>query len=669
MTTSSFIRFQSRPLNEIRPAGWLHDFLERQANGLTGNVAVSGYPYGYKFWGTKEDHTKGSYDVWWPYEQTAYWIDGALKCGYLSGRDELYRAAREEIDFAIEHADPDGYIGPEHLRAKDRWPHAVFFRAVLAQYEITGDERYRDALIRHYRSTPHPLDWDRDVTGVEILLNLYQDSGQADLLSMAEDLYTRFNDRWPAHDAALNTLSSDAELSEHGVTFNEIAKLAAMLYGATGQPEYLNAARHGYAKLDRQARLADGQHSSSEEIRGNTTRDMHETCDITDHTWALYYLLQVTGEAQYADQIEHIIFNALPGSITKDFRALQYFSCANQVIATNSSNHNLFMRGLNWMSYRPDHEVQCCPGNVHRAMPNYISRMWLRSAAGGIVAALYGPGSLHTTIGAAEIPVTIIAQTRYPYQQAIDFSIEPAEPISFPFTVRIPTWCTQARLLINGQAIDGELQPGSFFTLDRLWQPADIVRLELPFELAIEHWPAGGVSLTYGPLTLALPIAARAEIEAENSTIAQRKTALGDQYQPRPTIVRPDFPAWNLYPIEPWNYAVKVDEASLCDLKVEWNDQCRDPLDAANPAFKVRVPARRVRGWHIVHTQRTKQYCHWIENGKFQLSLRTIPGDFYFTPPLPDPERLASRLSSEVEEIELIPYGSTLLRMTVFPQA
>ncbi len=188
------------PLRQVRPAGWLQDFLQRQATGLTGNVAVSGYPYGYKFWGTRDDNTKGSYAAWWPYEQTAYWIDGALKCGYLAGDDELYRQALEEVDFAVEHAAEDGFIGPDSLRDKDRWPHAVFFRAVLAQYEITGDRRYLDALIRHYRSTPHPLGWDRDVTGVEILLYLYHASGEPDLLEKAESLYARFNEKWPGHD-------------------------------------------------------------------------------------------------------------------------------------------------------------------------------------------------------------------------------------------------------------------------------------------------------------------------------------------------------------------------------------------------------------------------------------------------------------------------------------
>ena len=53
MSALPYSRLHSIPLRSIRPAGWLQDFLNRQSKGLTGNVAVSGYPYGYKFWGSK----------------------------------------------------------------------------------------------------------------------------------------------------------------------------------------------------------------------------------------------------------------------------------------------------------------------------------------------------------------------------------------------------------------------------------------------------------------------------------------------------------------------------------------------------------------------------------------------------------------------------------------
>jgi uncharacterized protein len=112
-----------------------------------------------------------------------------------------------------------------------------------------------------------------------------------------------------------------------------------------------------------------------------------------------------------------------------------------------------------------------------------------------------------------------------------------------------------------------------------------------------------------------------------------------------------------------------VDEDSLGDLRVVWNEGCRDPLEVANPPLTVYVKARRVKGWRIVHSRRIKQFGHWTENGKFCRGLRTIQGDFQLTPPLPDPNRLAERLYNETEVIGLIPYGATLLRVIAFPQA
>src|SRR5919202_4246256 len=302
-----------------------------------------------------------------------------------------------EIDQALAHAAPDGFIGPDLFRTRDRWSYTIFFRAVLAQYAISGDRRYLDALVRHYHSTPHPLNFGRDVTGVEILLALSAETGQADLLEAARDLYARFNRQTTDLDVdyALAGMRSDKPVTTHGVAFNEIAKLGALLFAATGDQENLAATLNAYAKVARDHVLADGLHSCAEAMSGRDPLASHETYNITDYTWSLGYLVSITGDAHFADQIERVVFNALPGAITKDFKALQDISCHNQGAATHASNHNPMARGDNRMSYRPGHPVQYCTGNSQRALPNFVERMWMRGQgdqAEETVAVLFGPG-------------------------------------------------------------------------------------------------------------------------------------------------------------------------------------------------------------------------------------------------------------------------------------
>lgn len=663
-----YARFQSTELRETKPTGWIQEYLIRQCNGLTGHIEASGYPFGQKYWGSQTGDAAGSYAPWWPYEQTGYWLDGALKCAYLVGDQPLYQRTREEIDDALSHAAPDGFIGPDSLREQDRWPHTVFFRAVLAQCEITGDPRYIKALVQHYQSMPHPMKSDRDVTGVEILVALFAETGDPSLLKQAETLFQQFNQKFPDHDTSIEGLTSDRVSTEHGVTFNEIAKLGAILYSADGRQDFLDAARLGYAKLDRDQLLSDWLHSCSEHLRGRDPLDSHETCDITDHTWSLGYLLQATGDVKYADRIEEVMFNAAPGAVTKDFKALQYFSCPNQFIATSTSNHNLFLRGYNWMSYRPDTEVQCCPGNVHRAMPNYVNRMWLRGPHGAIVAALYGPGELHTTVD--HQPVTITQTTAYPFEPAVEFIISPEHALEFTFTVRLPAWCRRPALTVNGQPIEDTIIPGSFHPIKRLWQPGDRVHIDLPYHLYMAFWPENGVSIHYGPLTLSLPIAAKAEVETEDSSERQRQMIHGDFYTPHPHPALPEFPAWNLYPTSQWNYALCVDPDTLEKVaRINWHPVNGYPFDLSNPVVTVTLPARMVKDWTLIHSDAVIQAANWVEKGIWKSGTREIQGDFTFTPPLPDPETLSDRLSDKIEWIELVPYGNTLLRMTVFPQA
>jgi hypothetical protein len=669
MFTLPHSRYLPISLPQIHPDGWIMEFLKRQCTGISGHPLASGYPLDHAFWGNPAP-TLSVNDPnmsWWPYEQTAYWVDGALKAGFLAGDEAVYRMALAEIDQAIEQASPDGFIGPDMFRRQNRWPYAIFFRAVLSQYGISGDRRYLDALIRHYHSEPHPMGFGRDVSGAEILLALYAETGQLDLLETAQDLYKRFNHLSTAldFDCSLAGMRSEKTVTMHGVTFNELTKLGALFYAATGDHESLVATLHAYAKVERDHLLADGLHSGAEAMSGHDALDSHESCNITDYTWALGHLLQITGEAHFADQIERVIYNALPGAITKDFKALQYFSCPNQLVANNTSNHNWMSRGDNRMTYRPGHPVQCCTGNIQRAMPNFVERMWMRGQAtqgDEIAAALFGPGRLDTQV--AGTGLTIREDTRYPFEETILFTLTPEQPVRFAFSVRIPGWCRKPVITINGQPLAENLTPGSFQRIEREWHPGDQVTLWLPFEPVLKRWPNGGVSLEFGPLTLSLPVAAPLEIDTDEDWEQTPETFRLSG--PQQTI--PGFPRYRLSPISPWAYALAVDEDSLARMaRVTWNPPHGFPFGTDNPALLVSVPARRVKDWALVETNQVIRALPSFEDGKFSMLERTVDGHFTLTPPLPDPECLSERLSNEIEWIDLVPYGNTLLRLTVFP--
>lgn len=674
MTASSYSLYTSIPLSQIRPAGWLMEFLKRQCSGITGHPQASGYPLDHTFW-NKPTQPLDILDpgmAWWPYEQTAYWVDGALKTGFLAGDESVYAMARSVIDQAIQQAAPDGFIGPDMFRTQNRWPYTIFFRAVLAQYAISGDRHYIDALIRHYHSTPHPMNFGRDVAGAEILLALYAVTGLADLLAEAQDLYDRFNRQSTSLDAdcSLAGMRSDKVVTMHGVTFNELAKLGALFYAVTGDEDSLAATLHAYAKVERDNLLADGLHSGAEGMSGHAPLESHETCNNSDYTWSLGHLMQITGNVHFADQIERVIFNALPGTITKDFKSLQYFSCPNQLLATNTSNHNLMSRGDNRMAFRPGHPVQCCTGNIQRAMPNFVERMWMRRVgqdgqSDEIVAALFGPGRLETQVGGTAL--TIEADTRYPFEETVRFTLTPEHSARFIFSVRIPEWCHEPVITINGKKLGQTLIPGTFQRIEREWVPDDQVVVMLPFALALKRWPQDGISLEYGPLTLSLSVETSLEIETvDDSAQTPDEFRLTNLDNGRQNL--PGFPSYRLLPAGPWAYALAVDENSLAQLaKVTWNPPFEFPLDLGSPALRVSVPARKVKDWTLVETDQVIRALPSFENGKFSMLEGSLDGHFILTPPLPDPETLPARLADEVEWIDLVPYGNTLLRLTVFP--
>ena len=612
----------------IEPQGWLQTMLQRQHDGLTGHPEALSYPYNSCLWAgeiSRSDETYG--ENWWRYEQTAYYTDGLLRLGYELGDDAMVAKAMEGIEYTLANPNEKGVLGNRTL-VGITWPMSVFFRVLQAKYEHDGDERIPTALERHYLNftvddLAGGIVGGRNIMSIEGILWTYGKTGNPALLKLAEDAWA-VQDKFAVDETAI---MSQEPFYMHSVTFCEMLKLPLLLYAYTGKERYLELAMTAIRKVERESLLPDGVPTSAEFLLGNDVDVSHETCDIVDFTWTLSHYLMVTGGAEWADKIEKAIYNAGLGAITKDFKSLQYLSSPNQFIATGTSNHNIYKHGSTWMAYRPTHETECCSGNVNRMLPNFMGRMWLTDGDGGAVAAIYGPSKV--TYQTDKGDVTITCETNYPFSETLTFRVNGAEGASIPLTLRIPTWCDEAALSINGVAINQVLQAGSFVRLAAPVKQGDIVTLTLPMTVEQKNLEGQGVYFQRGPLLFSYAIPQqKTEDTEEHANMHGKKPE------------NPDFKCWNITPTGAFNYAYASDGKPIeVFYPTVEETEGTIPFDLNYANVKLRLPVKQIT-WDLV--------------------------DGRYTPAMPEQGHL-ELLNGETQYIELVPYGCTELRLTIFP--
>ena len=651
-SVAPYAKFGDGMLSKTKPEGWIRTFCERQRTGLTGHPEALSYPYNTCLWNGEIQRMGTHGSGWWRYEQTGYYTDGLLKLGYALGDKELIAKGEAGVEYTLAHASKEGYLGNPCLWDDKNftlepgcitWPMSVYFRVMKAKYDAAPDPRIPAALTKFYlRYTPEVIANYRNLVSVEGMLWCYAINGDKRLLELAEKAWSMVGKEggWCDDSISPETCGNDEPIYMHCVSYCELMKVPMLLASVTGKKEYLEQAVNIERKLVRDHLLPDGCPTSVEQTRGNNVHWGHETCDIADFTWSVGYALELTGDAKYADEIEKCVFNAGPGAVTKDFKALQYFSNLNQFLARGDSNHNTHSYGSTWMQYRPTHETECCAGAVHRFMPNYVSRMWMTDKAGDPVAALYGPSEVDYGFA------TIREATDYPFDGKIAFTFAKTKGKEFAFNYRIPGWCKGAKVAVNGQPLAAAEIPaaGSFGAIRRAFKDGDVVMLEFPMEVRFERLAprvnvvkdivtrqtlvfegpdrSQGTVVTRGPLLFAYPIATK--VTADEKFYANLNGKKSEN---------PDFKCLDMQPAGPFNFALAAHEA-----KVTVTGAKGYPLDAATVPVTIDVPARRIE-WELFKNR--------------------------FTPDLP---KTVKPVTDRDETIRLVPYASTCLRLAVFPE-
>ncbi|MDB6017195.1 MAG: hypothetical protein JWR19_1684 [Pedosphaera sp.] len=625
-------QFSELPVGAVQPRGWLQQWLKRQAQGLTGHPENMSYPYDTcmyaglippplfkdKWW--KE---------WWPYEQSAYFVDATTRLSWLLNDPAINQRRDANLNYILDHSSGTN-LGGSHWC----WPNAVVGRALMAQYSATGNPRLA-AVLQNWllTSAAEIAKGGRNGANFEEAFYLYGLTGDQRLLDLGRQVYDSYLQDTNSF-CTMAKIQSKALFREHGVTAAEELKCLPLMFSYTGDPTALRLAERAYQKVLDNNLMADGGIVSSEHLGPTAFYSVHESCDITDWSWSLGYLFMATGEARFADLIERTTFNALPGAVTKDFKQLQYFSAVNQTVIAASNSH--LPHWPTRMTYRAAHDTECCAGNINRAMPNYVIRMWMRTPDDGLAAVYFGPNEVTTKVHGQT--VTITEETDYPFRDHITFRIKTARPVDFNFQCRIPQWCDNATVGVNGQPMHNLQKPGTFASVRREFHDGDIVSLSLPMPVRIENWFKNqAVSFTRGPLVFSLTIAEK-RLEHTNDPAGIKAFMSGHDIQ--------GFPEVEFLPASDWRFGfAAAREINLEKIKIVESKITENPFIEALAPVHLEVPLCHLPGW--------------------------APGAGSTADTASEPSGLpfGSQLLTEGQPtmMTLVPYGATHLRLTSLP--
>jgi uncharacterized protein len=610
------------------------DQLKLQAEGLTGHLD--------EFWPDVKDSgwIGGKAEGW---ERAPYWLDGLVPMAYLTNDTRLKAKVERWMDYILAHQLSDGWLGPEQSPAppgsnypapapRDPWPQFIILKAMTQYAEATGDKRIIPAMEKSLSSLSYQLDkrrlfaWNFFRWGDlwVSLFWLYDRTGEPWLLDLARKVGSQGYD-WSKHFSDLPVKEKSPRWNWAGHVVNNAMgiKVPALLYRFTGGKKYKRLSLGALEQLDRWHGEANGLMSGDECLAGKSPSQGTELCAIVETMFSLETSLSTLGNVEFADRLEKVAFNALPAAFTPDYWGHQYVEQSNQVACqydpqpvytTNSGSANLF--GL-------EPQFGCCLANMHQGWPKLASHLWMGTADGGLAAMVYAPSVVETLVSGTKVRVELT--TDYPFNESLVFKVTAPQAVEFPLYLRVPKWAKDATLKFPDGTIQ-RLTTGSFNKIQRRWSGGETIVLNLPMSFLVRDGFQNSVSVERGPLVFSLRIKEqwKAIIPYKNQPLGKIKNYF---------VVLPE---------NPWNYALVLDrknpEKSLVFQGESVGRALKgNPFTLADAPETVTVKGRRLNDW-------------FMAQGAAQ-------------PPPQSPVKSAS----PPEDLILVPYGSTRLRVTEFP--
>lgn len=463
---------------------------------------------------------------------------------YMVNKDEaLYRVLEDTVLDLLSAQREDGrfstYPAEKQLFGWDMWGRKYVLTGMLHFVRICQDEtlkaRILTALCRHADAILATVGEGEGKVAITATSTFWGGVNSCSILEPMVDLYTftreeRYLDfaryilsTGGCQDGDLIALALAGEVMPY--QYPEIKAYETMsffegvlaYYQVTGEEKYLTAVTdfvEAVAKTDITVIGCSGcthelfDHSAQKQTQ-YSEGIMQETCVTVTWMRLLARLHLLTGESRYMDRIEHSAYNALYGSVNEHGN--------QQMAGTARGRRKVYMDGLPFDSYSPLYYGRrgVGIGGLQRfSFGGYYGCCACIAAAGialvplcaalrrenELLIALPLSGCVTATTATGQT-FALTATSSYP--KAMDYTarVSLTTPETFAVRLRVPAYCENATLTVNGERVSAAAQDG-YVTLCREWRDGDEFSLTADFSLRKVELN-GRTAFTYGPLVLA----------------------------------------------------------------------------------------------------------------------------------------------------------------------
>jgi DUF1680 family protein len=435
---------------------------------------------------------------------------------------DLERRADAIIDKIAAAQQQDGYLNTYYTLVKpnDRWKniqhgHELYcaghlMEAAVAYAQATGKRKLLDVASRFadYIASVYGPDRRHETCGHEeielALVKLYRSTQNPRYLELARfflDMRGRADGRRLFGDYAQDhkPLREQSEVVGHAVRAMYLYSAAADIAALTGDPALWAALeRIWHDVVDRKMYITGGIGPSAKNEGFTIPYDLAndtaycETCAAVGMALWNHRMFLMSGEGKYADVLEREVYNGLLSGVSLSGDRFFY----DNPLGSTGKHHRV-----------PWFDCSCCPTNIVRYIPGIGERVYAQRGD-GIWTVLYVGSTASLSLPGGK--VTLKQETNYPWDGTVQITVEPETALAFALHLRIPGWCRDATVAVNGQRLEGMKPEKGYLRIARMWKTGDVVRLALPMPIERVHADphvqadVGHVALQRGPVVYCL---------------------------------------------------------------------------------------------------------------------------------------------------------------------